>query len=63
MLAHIARPPTAALANRLYTPAVVGVVGCVPDPVHEIGPHVVLLVLRVELFNVRDAEASPLCAF
>ena len=32
----------------------------VPDPVHEMGPHAIPLVVRVELFNVRDAEAFPL---
>ena len=36
----------------------------VPDPVHEMGPHVIALFVRVELFNVRDAEAFPItCIF
>ena len=59
MREHISIPPAAALSNPIYTPATVGAVGFVPDPEHEIGPHVILLVVRVELFNVREAEAFP----
>jgi hypothetical protein len=47
LLAHISFPPAEALANPINTVAVVGVVGFVPDPVHEMGPRVILLVVRV----------------
>ena len=60
MLEQISSPPAATSSNPIYTPATVGDVGCVPDPVHEIGPHVIALVVRVELFYVREAEAFPL---
>ena len=64
LLQQISIPPAAALSNPTYTPAADGWVGFVPDPVHEMGPHVIPLVVRVELFNVRDAEAFPLtCIF
>ena len=52
-------PPAAALSNPIYTPAVDGTVGFVDDPVHEMAPHVVAWVVRVELFNLRDTEAFP----
>ena len=61
---HISMPPVAALPNPTYTPAADGTVGFVDDPVHEMAPHVIALVVRVELFNVRVAEAFPLtCIF
>ena len=60
LLQHISIPPVAEVPNPRYTPAVVGDNCCVLVPVHEIGPHVIALVVRVELFNVRDAEAFPL---
>ena len=59
-LQHISIPPAAALSNPTNTPANDGWVGFVPDPVHEMGPHDIPLVVRVDLFNVRDAEAFPL---
>ena len=63
VLQQISIPPAAELSNPTYTPAKVRCVGFVPDPVHEMGPHVIALVVRVELFNVRDAEAFPLTGF
>ena len=62
-LTHISIPPAAALANPTYTPATDGAVGCVDDPVHEMAPHVIALVVRVELFNVGEAAAFPLSCF
>ena len=56
-LTQISISPAAALSNPKYTPAADGVVGFVPYPVHEMGPYVIRLVVRVELFNVREAEA------
>ena len=53
-------PPGAALSNPIYTPAGDGTAGFLDDPVHEMAPHVIALVVRVELFNVREAEAFPL---
>ena len=53
-------PPAAALPMPIYTPAAVGIVGCVPDPVHAMGPRVIPLVVNVELLNVREAAAFPL---
>ena len=53
-------PPADALPMPIYTPAAVGTVGFVPDPVHSMGPRVIPLVVKVELFNVREAEAFPL---
>jgi hypothetical protein len=47
------------LPNPIYTPATIGVVGFVLDPVHEMGPHVIPLVVSVELFNARAVEAFP----
>ena len=45
----------------MYTPAAVGTVVFVVVPEHEImAPHVILFVVRVELFNVREGEAFPL---
>ena len=60
LLQQISIPPAAELSNPTYTPATDGWVGFVDDPVHEMAPHVIALVVRVELFNVRDAEAFPL---
>ena len=59
LLVHISKPPAATLAIPIYEPATVGVVGFVPDPVHEMGPHVIPLVVRVELVNVREGDAFP----
>ena len=59
LLQQISIPPAAALSNLIYTPATVGCVGCVVDPVHEMAPHAILLIVRVELFIVRDADALP----
>ena len=59
-LTQIVMPPAAAISNPIHTPAADGTVGFVDDPVHEMAPHVIALVVRVELFNVRDAEAFPL---
>ena len=42
--------------TRLQLIAVDGAVDFVDDPVHEMAPHVILLVVRSELFNVREAE-------
>ena len=53
-------PPAAALSNPTYTLAVDGWAGFVPDPVHEMGPHVIALVVNVELFKVRVGDAFPL---
>ena len=60
VLQHISIPRAAELSNPRYTLAADGWVGFVPDPVHEMGPHVIPLVVEVELFNVRDSEALPL---
>ena len=60
LLQQISILPAAELSNPTYTLAVDGAVGFVDDPVHETAPHVILLLLGVVLFNVRDAEASPL---
>ena len=57
LLQQISIPPAAALSNPIYTPAVDGCYGFVPGPVHEMGKHVIPLIVRVELFNVKDAEA------
>ena len=43
-----------------YTPTAVGNVVFVVVTEHDMGPHVILLAVRVELFNVRDGEAFPL---
>ena len=59
-LSQMSIPLAAALSNPIYTLAADGVVGLVPDTVHEMGPPVILLVVTVELFNVREAEAFPL---
>ena len=59
-LTQIVMPPAAALSNPIHTPAADGTVGLVDDPVHEMAPHVIALVVRVEFFNVREAEAFPL---
>ena len=57
-LQQISIPPAVELSNPTYTLAVDGWVGfvCVV-PVHEIGPLVILLVVNVVLFNVRDGDA------
>ena len=52
--------PAAALSILIYTPAAVGAVGFVPDPAHAMGPRVIPLVVNVELFNVKEAEACRL---
>ena len=59
-LRQISIPPAAALSNPIYPPAANGTVGLVDDPVHEMAPHVIALVVRVDFFNVREAEAFPL---
>ena len=59
-LQDISIPPATEESNPINTPATDGVVGFIPVPVHEIGPHVIALVVRVELFNVREGEALPL---
>ena len=58
LLVQISIPPAAELSNPIYTLAVVGVVGFV-DPLHELGPHVISLVVRVDLFNVRGGNVVP----
>ena len=60
VLEQISIPPDDNEPMPMYTPPAVGTVVCVPDPMHEMGPHVKALVVRVKLFNVRDAEACPL---
>ena len=40
-------PPAAALPMPIYTPAVVGTVGFVPDPAHAMGPRFEPLVVNV----------------
>ena len=59
-LRQISTPPAEELSKPTYTPATDGTVGCAYDPVHEMARHDVALVVRVKLFNVRDAEAFPL---
>ena len=59
VLQQISIPPAAELSNPTYTPATDGAVGCVVVPEHEMATHVILLVVRVELINVRDADALP----
>ena len=46
-LRQISIPPAAALSNPIYPPAANGTVGLVDDPVHEMPPHVIALVVRV----------------
>ena len=60
LVQQISSPRVAALSNPVYTPAAFGTAGFLLDPVHEMGPHVILLVVNVELFNVGEAEACPL---
>ena len=60
VLEQISIPPDDDESMPMYTPAAVGTVVFVPDPVHEMGPHIIAFVVRVELFNVRDAETFPL---
>ena len=60
MLAHISIPPADALSKPICMLATVGVVGFVIVLEHGVAQHVILLVVRVALFNVRDAEACPL---
>ena len=59
LLQQISFPPAAEVSNPTYTLAVDGTVGFVDDPVHGMAPHVILLVVRIKLFNVRDPEAFP----
>ena len=59
LLQHISITPAAVLSNPTYTLAADGWVGFVPAPVHEMGPHVISLVVRIDFFNVRDAETFP----
>ena len=59
LLQQIALPLAAEVSNPRHTPAVVGDNCFVHVPVHEITPHVIALVVRVELFYVRYAEAFP----
>ena len=56
---QISIPPDDDKSMPMYTPTAVGTVVFVPDSVHEMGPHVIALVVRVVLFNVRDAKAFP----
>ena len=49
-LTQIVMPPAAALSNPIHTPAADGTVGLVDDPVHEMAPHVIALVVRVDFF-------------
>ena len=60
-LEQISIPPDDDEPNPMYTPAAVGTVVFVVVPEHDImAPHVILFVVRVELFNVREGEAFPL---
>ena len=59
-LTQIVMPPAAGISNPIHTPAADGTVGLVDDPVHEMAPHVIALVVRVELFYVREVQAFPL---
>ena len=59
LLQQLSIPQAVSQSNLIYTPATVGCVGFVVDPAHEMAPHVILLVVRVKLFNVRDAHALP----
>ena len=58
LLQQIAIPPAAELSNPTDTLAADGWVGFVLDPVHEMGPHVIALVVNVVLFSVRDGDAN-----
>ena len=44
-LKQISIPPAAELSNPIYTPATDGIVGFVDDPVHEMAPHVIALII------------------
>ena len=57
-LQQISTPPAAELSNPTYTPATDGTVGCVDDPVHEMAPPVIALVVRVELLMLEMARVS-----
>ena len=53
-------PPDDNASNPMCTQTAVGSVVFVVVPEHDMAPHVILFVVRVVLFNVRDAEAFPL---
>ena len=59
LLAQISLTPVAELSSPIYTPAGDGVVVFAPDPVHEMGPHGMPLVVRLELVNVNEGEVCP----
>ena len=55
-LAHRSIPHAAALSIPIYTPTNVGVVVFVPDPAHEMAPHVMSLFVNVEFATVHDGD-------
>ena len=57
LLQQISIPPAEALSNPIYTPATDGTVGFVVVPEHKMAPQVILLVVRIKLFNVRETDA------
>ena len=64
LLAQTSIPPAAEVSIPIYTPATDGVVELVTDPVHGMGPHVIRLVVILELVPAREGEAFPFtCIF
>ena len=58
--AAMSTPPAEELSITIYTRVAPGVVGYVFDSVHEMAPHVILLVVKVELSNAKEGDACPL---
>ena len=55
LLEPISIPLAAEVSKPKCTPAADGVVGFVVDPMHEMLPHVILLVGNVDLVNAHEA--------
>ena len=64
LLAQISIPPADALSIPIDTPSNVGVVVFVTDPMHEMAPHYILLVVSVELLTDNEGDTCPFaCMF
>ena len=60
LLEQISIPPAAELFIPKYTRAADdGVVGFVVDPVHEMLPPVILLIVNADVLNVIESDACP----
>ena len=60
VLEHITIPPAVALPNPIFTQAIVGGVGFVVEPVHEMAPHDMLFAVNVVYIQGQRWRGVPM---